>query len=199
MKFRIDFVTNSSSSSFVAYGIYDEELAKKIKSLLRTHAPYPESTLGCISVSGGVISVTRELSDVDGWGDYKIFEKLEDDYDGRTKKQKEADEKEALNADNVIEALSGFFDNSFPGEEEKRLISAAVREGGVKCEVYVDQTDGYDARDFSYDERELSANRTAYRVEAEAKKAKRESGVVTTHEFNESIKFRLSSNFTLER
>ena len=32
-------------------------------------------------------SVTRELTDVDSWGDYKIFEKLEDDYDGRTRKK----------------------------------------------------------------------------------------------------------------
>ena len=195
MKFRFDFVTNSSSSSFVAYGIYDEELAKKIEKLLRTHEPYPEHSIGCISVDDNVISVTRELSDVDSWGDYSIFEKLEDDYDGRTKNEKESDEHEALSADNVEAALSGFFGDDFPGDKEKKLISAAIREGGVKCRVYVDQTDGYDAEDFSYNANELKANRDAYKAKKDAQKAHRESGEITTHEFNDRIKLRLNSNF----
>ena len=76
MKFRFDFVTNSSSSSFVAYGIYDEKLAKKVKKLLESHDPYPSSTIGCISVDNNVISVTRELSDVDPNGYYNIHELL---------------------------------------------------------------------------------------------------------------------------
>ena len=168
MKFRFDFVTNSSSSSFVAYGIYDEKLAKKVKKLLESHDPYPSSTIGCISVDNNVISVTRELSDVDPNGYYNIHELLEDDFDGRNDDQKAEDEEQALTTENIISALKDFFGDQFLNKETKKLIAAAVEEEGVECRVWADQTDGYDSEDFSYHHTTLKNKRAENRARVEA-------------------------------
>ena len=148
MKIRLDFVTNSSSSSFVAYGIYDPELADKVEELLKKHKSYPSDSIGWISVDNDVISITRDLGDVDWHSTYKIYDELETGQK-RTKTQVESDEKKALKAQNVVQAFNGFFKNSFITSEIKEKISEIVVQGGVICRIYIDETDGYDAQDFS--------------------------------------------------
>ena len=74
------------TTGFIAYGIYDKELAEEIQKLLKTHNAYPLTTIGKISVSDNVVSVTRKLEDIADFG-YYIFSLLEDDKDGRNKKQ----------------------------------------------------------------------------------------------------------------
>ena len=39
------------TTGFVAYGIYDEQLAENVKGFLKTNQSYPLTTVGCISVS----------------------------------------------------------------------------------------------------------------------------------------------------
>ena len=101
MKIRTDFVTNSSSSSFVAYGIYDPELADKVEELLKKYESYPKDSIGWISVDNDVISITRDLGDVDWHSTYKIYDELETGKK-RSKTQVESDEKKALKTDNVM-------------------------------------------------------------------------------------------------
>lgn len=190
MKIRTDFVTNSSSSSFVAYGIYDEELAEKVEKLLLKYQAYPKDTIGWINVSDNVVTVTRQLYDVDGGGDYYINQLLEDDYDGRNSEQKAEDEEEALTASNIISALEGFFDEEFPNYDVKKLIQNAVYEEGAMCRVYVDQTDGYDAEDFSYYEQTLKANREKNRALEKANTVS--SGVCTIYD---NVKFAIPTDY----
>ncbi len=190
MKIRTDFVTNSSSSSFVAYGIYDEELAEKVEKLLLKYQAYPKDTIGWINVSDNVVTVTRQLCDVDGGGDYYINQLLEDDYDGRSSEQEAEDEEEALTATNIISALEGFFDEDFPNYDVKKLIHNAVYEEGAMCRVYVDQTDGYDAEDFSYYEQTLKANR-------EKNRALEESNTTSsgTYTICDDVKFKIPAEY----
>lgn len=147
MKIRTDFVTNSSSSSFVAYGIYDPELADKVEELLKKYESYPKDSIGWISVDNDVISITRDLGDVDWHSTYKIYDELETGKK-RSKIQVESDEKKALKSDNVIQSLDGFFDNSLLSSEIKSHIADLVVQGGVVCRVYIDETDGYCPEDF---------------------------------------------------
>lgn len=161
---------------FVSYGIYDEELAKNVEEELKTYEAYPKSILGKtmlggINVNNNVVSVTRDLMDIDGYG-YKVFEKLMDDNDGRTEKQKETDDKQALTANNVIKALGGFFDETFLSEEIKNLLTNAVIEGGVKCSVYVDDPSCYNTYDFGSYANELKVKRGEYATKVASKVSK---------------------------
>ena len=165
-----------SCACFVAYGVYDEKLADIVSDLLATHEAYPKSKLGTtmlgwICVCNNVVTVTRDLMDIDSCG-YNVFEKLEDDCDTRTASQIKSDEKMALNAKNVIKSFDGFFGDSFVNDDVTSLITKALVEGGVKCCIYVDQSNGYDTRDFGCDSNDLKTNREEWARKQSEKKDK---------------------------
>lgn len=147
------------TTGFVAYGIYDEQLAEKVQEFLKFFKSYPLTTVGSISVSNNVISITRKLEDIDDY-DYHIFALLEDDKDRRNKKQIADDEKKASAAKCVINAFKDFFEASFPDDSIKKLIYISVKEKGVVCKVYADQASGFCHEDFGYMCKELKANRS---------------------------------------
>lgn len=151
-----DFGIDSSLSPFfVTYGIYDEELAKRITKLLETHSDQLTNAklVGNICVRGNVVSVRRNMGDIERVG-YHIYKKLEDECDTRTEKQEEWDNKKALTKANLIKAFKGFFYSSFPTAEIEKLLTIALQENGVDCRVHAPITDGgyYTAFDFTCEE-----------------------------------------------
>ena len=165
-----------SCACFIEYGIYDEKLAKIVSELLKNNDAFPkshlgETMLGWICENNNVVTVTRDLMDIGGYG-YNVFEKLEDDCDCRTAKQIADDEKRAMFTPAIIKSFSGFFAEGFLTEDVSRLITNAVAEGGAKCSIYVDQTSGYDTGDFGCDAKALKAKREEWATKQAKKTAK---------------------------
>lgn len=147
MKFRSDFVTNSSSSSFVACGVLSQELAEFITDLLGgKSSSYAKCQVGMLQVDGDVVSVTTTLDS----GDYHIFETMIDSYDGRTQKQRRDDAQLANTPQAIAGTFSAFLPDMTPAQKNRfvQLLDQAAAKGDTSAEVYVDETDSFECRTF---------------------------------------------------
>lgn len=148
MKFRSDFVTNSSSSSFISCGVLSHELAEFILELLggKTKS-VAQRQVGALHVMGDVVSVTTTLSG----GDYDIISGMEDDDDLRTPEEKESDNKKANTPRQLAATMSDFLPYLSSAQERRllQLLKDAVQNGNTRAEVYVDATDSFEFRDYS--------------------------------------------------
>ena len=147
MKIRLDFVTNSSSSSFIALGIGDDEIAHFITTILggRQEA-YSDWRVGHLEIFDGVTSVTTTLD----YGRFYVHNQLEDDE--RSPEEIEADNREGRKAHNILPALLAFFPSLSNDQERhlEKLVKAAAERGGTCAEVYIDETDGFEDREFDW-------------------------------------------------
>ena len=122
-------------TSFVAFGVYDEELAKAFRAILYTDRAYPIKELGVLVIDDGLLTSTKLLCDVDPSSyiiDSKICDDGYDDYDvrgGRTDHQRYADKQQAMTYRNVISAFSGYFSDDLFNNDMKLLFLRAFEKG----------------------------------------------------------------------
>lgn len=152
MKIRSDFVTNSSSSSFVAYGILSKELVDFLKEVVGDYSAACPWQPAEMTWEWDTVNITTEMYDA---AESECF--LADREDGkRHLSRHEKDKRAASKADVLMKAIQRCVDEVRITEEQKKqiqqLVEQAVAEGRVVCNTYADETDGWVLFNFSRDD-----------------------------------------------
>lgn len=161
MKIRMDFVTNSSSSSFVTFGIISPELEAFIQEMDRDGKVEhwgdgsirgPEACSG-IENRNGVINITRDVFEF--YSNPNSLRVCDEDLDywdyNDNKKYINSDAKKILKYEEAYKAISDCF-NKLSHEQElklKDIIKRVFEDHKIDCLIFKDMTDGFCGQYFS--------------------------------------------------
>ena len=154
MKIRFDFVTNSSSSSFVIYRISDFDLVRYVKELMAggkindsLQSPDSETILGYEEgeklKADRDLTVTRQIGQMSS-APYNMQVFRAEETGRYSEKALREDCAKMLERSIVLDAVKTFFDLSEGDMKKLRfLVNEAIYNDNVSCGVFVDELDGF--------------------------------------------------------